>query len=146
MRLDYISPFKSVSTVTEKHELTEQLIKWLHKKGGGDCWPRWWMSSQAGLLFHFRGWTLGFWLSVFCRQICGLLVSHFSLLPFAHLFPFVCTVLSDDLSFPVTLSCFLSTLAGASLSKSRAALGLHLCCSIPMDLPLGQCGGMGWKA
>lgn len=101
--------------------------------------------SQAWLLSYLRGWALGS-ASVFCGQICNLLVSHFGLLPFAPLFPFVCTFLSDDLFFPVTLFCFLSTLAGASLNKSRATRGLHLCCSIPVDFPLGHCCGTGWEA
>ena len=53
--------------------------------------------------------------------------------PFASLFPFVCTYLSEDLSFPTAFFGFISTFAGASLGRSP--LGLLLC-----DLPLGHHG------
>ena len=68
-------------------------------------------------------------------------------LPFAPLFPFICTFLSDALSFPAAFFRLRVHLGRGGLGRQPggAALGLRLGRSIRANLPLGHRGGAGWE-
>lgn len=90
-------------------------------------------------LFCFiRGWALlVFSLSIFCKSVFfSLLVGPSpACFPFAPLFPFVCTFLSEDLSFPTTFFGFVSTFAGAGLVDNLARSPLRLLLPCPLGGP-----------
>ena len=72
-------------------------------------------SSEAGLLI--------FDFSIFCRYVFfSFSVSHFSLFPFALPFPYACTFLPEDLSFPGAFLGFISTFAGVGSANNLAHL------------------------
>ena len=66
-------------------------------------------------------WLVSLLLSIFCRQVVfSLWVGHFRLCSLCSSFPFVCTFLSEDLSFPAAFFGFVSTFAGAGLADNLA--------------------------
>jgi hypothetical protein len=66
---------------------------------------------------------------------------------FAPLFPFICTFLSDALSFPAAFFRLRVHLGRGGLGRQPRgeALGLRLGRSIRANLPLGHRGGEGWE-
>ena len=106
----------------------------MYKKGGGTTDRL--DGCLVGLSFFlfFRGWTLVFVspFSAGSSVVCWLATSAY--LPFTPLFPFICTFLSDALSFPAAFFGFASTLAGAGLADSLAERRLGSALAAPSAL------------